>query len=101
MAHSVEHWQGDQLIGGLYCVALGKMVYGESMFDTQTDASAYTTLHERGWRTLLNTGKATSSSVACIVWPWATPRPTRPGRRPARSACRSSSNPRTATRARA
>ncbi len=33
--------------------------------------TAYTTLHERGWRTLLNTGKATSSSVACIVWPWA------------------------------
>ncbi|HEX4855451.1 MAG TPA: leucyl/phenylalanyl-tRNA--protein transferase [Limnobacter sp.] len=38
-AHSVEHWQGKQLIGGLYCVAIGKMIYGESMFSRQTDAS--------------------------------------------------------------
>lgn len=38
-AHSVEHWQEGQLIGGLYCVAFGNMVYGESMFSRQTDAS--------------------------------------------------------------
>jgi leucyl/phenylalanyl-tRNA---protein transferase len=38
-AHSVEHWQGEKLVGGLYCVAFGRMVYGESMFSRQTDAS--------------------------------------------------------------
>lgn len=48
-AHSVEHWQGDQLVGGLYCVALGKMVYGESMFSTQTDASKVAFAHFVYW----------------------------------------------------
>jgi len=38
-AHSVETWRGGQLVGGLYCVALGKAVFGESMFALQTDAS--------------------------------------------------------------
>jgi leucyl/phenylalanyl-tRNA--protein transferase len=38
-AHSVETWVGEQLVGGLYGVALGRMFYGESMFSRQTDAS--------------------------------------------------------------
>ena len=38
-AHSVECWQGDQLIGGLYGVAIGKVFFGESMFAKKTDAS--------------------------------------------------------------
>lgn len=38
-AHSVETWIDGQLIGGLYCVALGKAVFGESMFTRTTDAS--------------------------------------------------------------
>lgn len=38
-AHSVETWIGDELAGGLYGVAIGKMFYGESMFARQTDAS--------------------------------------------------------------
>lgn len=38
-AHSVETWINGQLAGGLYCVNLGKMVFGESMFAHQTDAS--------------------------------------------------------------
>lgn len=49
LAHSVEHWDGDQLVGGLYCVALGKMVYGESMFSTQTDASKVAFAHFVYW----------------------------------------------------
>lgn len=49
LAHSIEHWQGNQLIGGLYCVALGKMVYGESMFATQTDASKVAFAHFVYW----------------------------------------------------
>lgn len=38
-AHSVETWIGDELVGGLYCVSIGKAVFGESMFALQTDAS--------------------------------------------------------------
>ncbi len=38
-AHSVETWIDGHLAGGLYCVALGKAVYGESMFARSTDAS--------------------------------------------------------------
>jgi leucyl/phenylalanyl-tRNA--protein transferase len=38
-AHSVETWINGQLMGGLYCVALGRAVYGESMFARATDAS--------------------------------------------------------------
>lgn len=38
-AHSVETWIDGQLAGGLYCVNLGRTVFGESMFARQTDAS--------------------------------------------------------------
>jgi leucyl/phenylalanyl-tRNA--protein transferase len=38
-AHSVETWQGDRLVGGLYGVALGGAFFGESMFFRETDAS--------------------------------------------------------------
>ena len=38
-AHSVEVWMDDELVGGLYGVALGQVFFGESMFHTQTDAS--------------------------------------------------------------
>ncbi|MFI5446143.1 leucyl/phenylalanyl-tRNA--protein transferase [Polaromonas sp. UC242_47] len=38
-AHSVETWIDEKLVGGLYCVNLGGMVFGESMFAHQTDAS--------------------------------------------------------------
>ncbi|UUZ68041.1 leucyl/phenylalanyl-tRNA--protein transferase [Polaromonas sp. P2-4] len=38
-AHSVETWVAGELVGGLYCVNLGGMVFGESMFAHQTDAS--------------------------------------------------------------
>ncbi|MFW5453697.1 leucyl/phenylalanyl-tRNA--protein transferase [Thioalkalivibrio sulfidiphilus] len=38
-AHSVEVWQEDQLVGGLYGVSLGRMFYGESMFSRVSDAS--------------------------------------------------------------
>ncbi len=38
-AYSVESWQGDALVGGLYGVALGGAFFGESMFSTMRDAS--------------------------------------------------------------
>lgn len=37
--HSVETWIDGELVGGLYAVAIGRMVYGESMFALRTDAS--------------------------------------------------------------
>jgi len=39
IAHSVEAWQQDRLVGGLYGVALGGAFFGESMFHHVTDAS--------------------------------------------------------------
>lgn len=38
-AHSVEVWQGGQMVGGLYGVKLGRAFFGESMFSRMTDAS--------------------------------------------------------------
>jgi leucyl/phenylalanyl-tRNA--protein transferase len=38
-AHSVECWQGDRLVGGLYGVRLGAAFFGESMFSRVRDAS--------------------------------------------------------------
>ena len=38
-AHSVEVWQEDRLVGGLYGVSLGKAFFGESMFSRESDAS--------------------------------------------------------------
>lgn len=38
-AHSVETWLDGELAGGLYCVNLGRMVFGESMFSRQSNAS--------------------------------------------------------------
>ncbi|MDR3369436.1 leucyl/phenylalanyl-tRNA--protein transferase [Rhodoferax sp.] len=39
LAHSVETWVEGQLVGGLYFVAIGRAVFGESMFHHTTDAS--------------------------------------------------------------
>ncbi len=39
IAHSVEVWQADQLVGGLYGLAMGQLFFGESMFSRTTNAS--------------------------------------------------------------
>ena len=39
LAHSIETWIDGELAGGLYCVALGRAVFGESMFTRVSDAS--------------------------------------------------------------
>lgn len=44
-AHSVEAWQDDRLVGGLYGVALGRVFFGESMFARATDASKVAFVH--------------------------------------------------------
>lgn len=38
-AHSVEVWDQDKLVGGLYGIALGKIFFGESMFADVSNAS--------------------------------------------------------------
>ncbi|MGO4115547.1 leucyl/phenylalanyl-tRNA--protein transferase [Rhizobium ruizarguesonis] len=59
-AHTVEAWEGDQLVGGLYGVSLGSAFFGESMFSRRTDASKICLVHlvdrlrQRGF-TLLDT----------------------------------------------
>ena len=44
-AHSVEVWDGDALVGGLYGVALRAAFFGESMFSRRTDASKIALVH--------------------------------------------------------
>lgn len=44
-AHSVEAWDDDQLVGGLYGVSLGRAFFGESMFSCKTDASKICLVH--------------------------------------------------------
>lgn len=59
-AHSVEAWDGDELVGGLYGVSLGSAFFGESMFARRTNASKICLVHlverlrKRGF-TLLDT----------------------------------------------
>ena len=54
-AHSVEVLDGDELVGGIYGVATGRMFYGESMFSAVSGGSKVALaalvhrLHEWGW----------------------------------------------------
>ncbi|MBS0218564.1 MAG: leucyl/phenylalanyl-tRNA--protein transferase [Proteobacteria bacterium] len=54
-AHSVEVFDGERLIGGIYGVAIGRMFYGESMFSRESGGSKVALaalarlLHGRGW----------------------------------------------------
>jgi leucyl/phenylalanyl-tRNA--protein transferase len=55
IAHSVEVWNADTLVGGLYGLALGRVFFGESMFSHVPDASKLAlwwlcqTLERGGW----------------------------------------------------
>ncbi|WP_374273874.1 leucyl/phenylalanyl-tRNA--protein transferase [Brevundimonas sp.] len=57
-AHSVECWDHERLVGGLYGVSLGGAFFGESMFSRARDASKITLVHlvarlrRGGWRLL-------------------------------------------------
>jgi leucyl/phenylalanyl-tRNA--protein transferase len=54
-AHSVEVFEGDRLMGGIYGVAIGRMFFGESMFSGETGGSKVALsglahrLREWGW----------------------------------------------------
>jgi leucyl/phenylalanyl-tRNA--protein transferase len=43
--HTVEAWQGERLVGGLYGVRLGAAFFGESMFHRARDASKVAFVH--------------------------------------------------------
>lgn len=46
--HTVEVWEGERLVGGLYGVALGGVFFGESMFSFVRDASKIALVHLAG-----------------------------------------------------
>ena len=68
-AHSIEVWQGDMLVGGLYGVSLGGFFAGESMFHRARDASKVALvvlvahLRARGFR-LFDVQQATEHAVS-------------------------------------
>ena len=45
VAHTVEVWDGDDLVGGLYGLAIGGAFFGESMFHRATNASKMALAH--------------------------------------------------------
>jgi leucyl/phenylalanyl-tRNA--protein transferase len=74
--HTVETWQGGQLVGGLYGVALGAAFFGESMFHRTRDASKVALVHlvarlRAGGFTLLDTQFVTDhlASLGAIAIP--------------------------------
>lgn len=44
-AHSIEVWQQDKLVGGLYGIAIGRVFFGESMFSSVSNASKVALVH--------------------------------------------------------
>lgn len=44
-AHSAEAWLGQELVGGLYGIRLGKLFFGESMFSKASNASKFAFIH--------------------------------------------------------
>lgn len=64
-AHSIEVWEDDTLVGGLYGVGIGGFFAGESMFHRRPDASKVALVHLVG---LLRRGGAGLLDVQ-----WTTP----------------------------
>lgn len=49
VAHSIEVWRNQRLVGGLYGIKLGKIFYGESMFSVVSNASKIATAYLCAW----------------------------------------------------
>lgn len=69
ICHTVEVWEGNQLVGGLYGLAIGSAFFGESMFHRRTNASKIALAHlvERlnaGGYTLLDTQFVTDHLIS-------------------------------------
>lgn len=60
-AHSVEVWEGDALVGGVYGLAVGRVFFTESQFHIARDASkvgfAVLNRHLQAWGFAINDGK--------------------------------------------
>ena len=48
-AHSLEVWLDDQLVGGVYGVAIGRVFFGESMFSKVTNGSKIALVYLAKW----------------------------------------------------
>jgi leucyl/phenylalanyl-tRNA--protein transferase len=73
-AHSLEVWQDDRLVGGMYGLAVGRVLFTESQFHTARDASkvgfAVLNRHLQTWGFALNDGKhATRYLTDCGMVP--------------------------------
>jgi len=72
-AHSVETWENDELVGGLYGVSIGRAFFGESMFARETDASKValaglvTMLQACDFRVFCWQAMTRASQSSCIV----------------------------------
>lgn len=49
LALSVETWRGDELVGGIYGVRIGRAFFGESMFSREANASTLAFHHLAEW----------------------------------------------------
>jgi len=69
-AHSFEAWSGDELVGGIYGVAIGRMFFGESMFSAHTNGSKIALLalcHSlRDWEFPLLDAQVRSEHIASL-----------------------------------
>ena len=54
LAHSIEVWENDKLVGGLYGLSLGSMFFGESMFSQVPNASKFGFITLVNWLKLKN-----------------------------------------------
>lgn len=61
-AHSVEVWEGDDLVGGLYGVRIDRFFAGESMFHLETDASKVALMH------LVDTMREAQMALLDVQW---------------------------------
>jgi leucyl/phenylalanyl-tRNA--protein transferase len=61
-AHSIECFDDDRLVGGLYGVAIGSFFAGESMFHRSTDASKVALV------ALVDAMKATGGALLDVQW---------------------------------
>lgn len=69
-AHSVEVWEGNEIIGGLYGVVYGKIFSGESMFALKSNASkiAFVHLAQKLGNINLNGLIASKTRRTCKAW---------------------------------
>ena len=61
-SHSIECWENNELVGGLYGVAIGSFFAGESMFHTKTDASKVALV------ALVDAMKTTGGALLDVQW---------------------------------